>query len=46
MFDIKHPNIIELYYYIESSEYIYIILEYADGGNLFEYLNKNKYLSE
>jgi 5'-AMP-activated protein kinase catalytic alpha subunit len=35
---IKHPNIIHLYEIIESKTAIYLIMEYAAGGELFNYI--------
>jgi 5'-AMP-activated protein kinase catalytic alpha subunit len=35
---IKHPNIIQLYEIIESKTAIYLIMEYAAGGELFNYI--------
>ena len=42
----KHPNIIELYEIIETEEYIYLIMEYASGGELFDYIVSKNKLSE
>ena len=36
----KHPNIIKLYDVFENEQYIYIIMEYCPGGDLFSYLEK------
>lgn len=38
---IKHPNIIQLYEILEDDEKIYLIMEYANGGELFEHIVKN-----
>ena len=38
--DINHENIVKLYYVKETSEYLYIIREYCNGGNLEECLEK------
>jgi serine/threonine-protein kinase HSL1, negative regulator of Swe1 kinase len=35
---IEHPNIMQMYDVWTTSSYLYLILEYADGGELFEYL--------
>ena len=34
----QHPNIIRLYDVFENPDYIYIIMEYCKGGDLFGYL--------
>ena len=34
----QHPNIIRFYDVFENSEYIYIVMEYLKGGDLFNYL--------
>ena len=36
----KHPNIIQLYDVFENENYIYIIMEYCPGGDLFSYIEK------
>ena len=37
--EIKHPNIIRLYEVKKREEYIYLIMEYCNGGTLFKVLN-------
>ena len=36
----KHPNIITLYDVFENEKFIYIIMEYCPGGDLFSYIEK------
>lgn len=43
---IRHPNIIQLYEIIETPKKLYLIMEYASGGELFDYIVKNQKLSE
>lgn len=43
---VNHHNIIRLYSIIENDSKIFIIQEYAPGSDLFEYIHKNKKLSE
>ena len=43
---LNHPNIIKIYQIIEDSKNYYIIMEYAKGGELFDYIVKKKHLSE
>lgn len=43
----QHPYIINIYDYIENEKYIYIIMEYCPGGDLFSYIEKRGFrLSE
>lgn len=39
----NHPNIVNLLDTFENSEYFFIVLEYLNGGDLFEYLNKKEF---
>lgn len=39
----KHKNLVQLIEIFEDSESFYIILEYLEGGNLLELLNKNDF---
>ena len=41
-----HPNIIRLHGHIEDIENLYLVLEYAEKGNLFHYIRKRKKLAE
>lgn len=44
--EVKHENVIQLYEIIETSYAIYMIMEFAEGGELFEYIVKKGRLSE
>ena len=41
-----HPNIIKIYEVIESSSSFFIVMEYAPGGELFNYIVEKEKLSE
>jgi 5'-AMP-activated protein kinase catalytic alpha subunit len=43
---VRHPNVIQLYEIIETSRQLFLIMEYANGGELFEYIVKRKRLQE
>ncbi|KAK4515419.1 uncharacterized protein ATC70_010364 [Mucor velutinosus] len=43
---LNHPYIVKLYNVVETEKYIGIILEYASGGELFEYILAHRYLKE
>ena len=44
--EVKHRNIIQLYEIIETSYAIYMIMEYAEGGELFDYIVNKGRLTE
>jgi 5'-AMP-activated protein kinase catalytic alpha subunit len=35
---INHPNVIKLYEVVDSPKYIFLIMGYASGGELFDYI--------
>eukprot|EP00770_Monocercomonoides_exilis_P011368 MONOS_11312.1-p1 / transcript=MONOS_11312.1 / gene=MONOS_11312 / organism=Monocercomonoides_exilis_PA203 / gene_product=Serine / transcript_product=Serine / location=Mono_scaffold00561:38499-40993(-) / protein_length=773 / sequence_SO=supercontig / SO=protein_coding / is_pseudo=false len=41
-----HPNVIKLYEVIDTQRHIYIVTEYADGGELFDYIVHHGRLKE
>lgn len=43
---IRHPNIIQLYEIIETARQLYLIMEYANGGELFDYIVAKKRVRE
>ena len=43
---IRHPNIIQLYEIIETPKQLYLIMEYANGGELFDYIVKKTRVDE
>jgi len=42
----KHPNIAQLYEIVETSNTIYMIMEYCNGGELFDYIVSKRRLPE
>ena len=43
---LSHPNIVRLHEMVETERYIGIILEYASGGELFDYILTHRYLKD
>lgn len=43
---VRHPAIVQLYEIIETSKELYLIMEYARGGELFEYIVSRKRVRE
>jgi 5'-AMP-activated protein kinase catalytic alpha subunit len=43
---VRHPTIVQLYEIIETSKELYLIMEYARGGELFEYIVSRKRVRE
>ena len=44
--NIRHKNIIKLYEVMETPQKLYLIMEYCNGGELFNYIIRKKHLSE
>jgi len=42
----RHPFIVNLYYAFQDHEKLYLILEYAEGGELFRHLETEKFFTE
>lgn len=43
---LHHPHIVKVWDVLETQEHIYIIMEYARGGELFEYIVAHKRLKD
>ena len=43
---VRHPVVVQLYEIIETQRELYLIMEYARGGELFEYIVNNKRVRE
>jgi hypothetical protein len=44
--EVRHPFIVRLFYAFQTDSKLYLILDYAPGGELFMYLEKQKMLLE
>ncbi|KAG9245492.1 hypothetical protein BJ878DRAFT_541219 [Calycina marina] len=44
--EVSHPNIVKLHEMVETEKQIGIILEYASGGELFDYILNHRYLKD
>nr|CAH8824174.1 unnamed protein product [Trichobilharzia regenti] len=43
---INHPNIVQLYEVIETGKHVYLVMEYAKNGEMYDYLVKNGRMTE
>ena len=43
---VRHPTIVQLYEIIETDKKLFLIMEYAWGGELFEYIVNRKRVRE
>mgnify|MGYP002626160335 CR=1 FL=1 len=43
---VRHNNIIKLYELMETADKIYIVMEYCNGGELFDYIVSKQHLTE
>lgn len=43
---LSHPNICDLYQVLETDTHYFLIMEYCDGGELFDYIVEKEKLSE
>ena len=46
MSSVRHPNIIHIYEVFENKEKMVLVMEYAAGGELYDYLSQRKVLTE
>lgn len=44
--EISHPNVIQLHGMVETEKHVGIVLEYASGGELFDYISAHQYLKD
>ena len=43
---VRHENIVQTFDIFDEEEYIYVVMEYLPGGDMFDYLAKRKVLPE
>lgn len=41
---LEHPNIVKFHNYIQKDNNVYLILDFANNGNLYSYMHKKKNL--
>jgi len=46
MSSIEHPHIVHIYEVLENKDRIVLIMQYAPGGELYEYVNQSKVLDD
>ena len=39
---VEHPNIVKYFNFLKEDNYVFIIMEFLEGGTLKEYINENK----
>ena len=44
--ELQHPNIVRLHEFVETERHMGIILEFASGGELFDYILNHRYLKD
>ncbi|KAJ1968848.1 hypothetical protein IWQ62_000992 [Dispira parvispora] len=44
--DVQHPFVVRLFYAFQTAECLYLILEYASGGELFHHMNVERMFTE
>jgi len=44
--ELDHPHIIKFHGYIHEENMIYLVLDYAENGNLYTYLHRKKHLTD
>lgn len=44
--NLDHPHVVKIYEYFEDLQHIFIIMEFLEGGELFEKIKESEYFSE
>lgn len=43
---VDHPHIVKIYEYFEDESHIFIVMEFLDGGELFDKIKEKEFFSE
>ena len=44
--EVDHPHVVKIYEYFEDLQHIFIIMEFLEGGELFDKIKQSQYFSE